>query len=57
MVHVDVRKAGRIPDDGGWCAHGRGSQQGRAVEHRRDKSERGGYVYLNSAIAGYSRLI
>lgn len=25
MVHIDVKKAGRIPDGGGWRVHGRGS--------------------------------
>lgn len=56
MVHVDVKKAGRIPDGGGWRIHGRGSQQAKAVQRRKGKSERGGYVYLHSAIDGYSRL-
>lgn len=55
MVHVDVKKVGRIPDGGGWRAHGRGSDQAKAV-NRRKKTERGGYVYLSSAIDGYSRL-
>lgn len=56
MVHVDVKKVGRIPDGGGWRAHGRGSEQAKAVNRRKKKSERGGYVYLHSAIDGYSRL-
>lgn len=25
MVHIDVKKVGRIPDGGGWRVHGRGS--------------------------------
>jgi hypothetical protein len=25
LVHVDIKKLGRIPDGGGWRAHGRGS--------------------------------
>jgi hypothetical protein len=29
MVHVDVKKVGRIPDGGGWRAHGRGSEQAK----------------------------
>lgn len=29
MVHVDVKKVGRIPDGGGWRAHGRDSEQAR----------------------------
>lgn len=55
MIHVDVKKVGRIPDGGGWRAHGRGSAQAKAV-NRRMKTERRGYVYLHSAIDGYSRL-
>ncbi|MFP1155770.1 helix-turn-helix domain-containing protein, partial [Mycobacterium sherrisii] len=27
MVHVDVKKVGRIPDGGGWRVHGKGSAQ------------------------------
>ena len=30
LVHVDVKKLGRIPDGGGWRVHGRGPQIGRA---------------------------
>ena len=30
MVHVDIKKVGRIPDGGGWRAHGRGSAQALA---------------------------
>ncbi len=29
MVHVDVKKVGRIPDGGGWRVHGRGSDQAK----------------------------
>lgn len=56
MVHVDVKKVGRIPVGGGRRAHGRGSEQAKAVNRRKKKTERGGYVYLHSAIDGYSRL-
>lgn len=27
MLHMDVKKLGRIPEGGGWWAHGRGSAQ------------------------------
>ena len=30
LVHVDIKKLGRIPDGGGWRAHDRGSAQDRA---------------------------
>ena len=51
MVHVDVKKIGRIPDGGGWRVHGRGSDGDRAA--RRQKA---GYTYLHTAVDGYSRL-
>ncbi|SIR23881.1 Integrase core domain-containing protein [Micromonospora avicenniae] len=56
MVHIDVKKVGRIPDGGGWRAHGRGSDQAKAAERMKTKTKRRGYVYLHSAIDGYSRL-
>lgn len=56
MVHVDVKKVGRIPDGGGWRIHGRNSDHARHVARRKKKTERGGYVYLQSAIDGYSRI-
>lgn len=56
MVHIDVKKVGRIPEGGGWRAHGRDSDHARIVAHRKKKTERGGYVYLHSAIDGFSRL-
>ncbi|GAB3561835.1 IS481 family transposase [Amycolatopsis endophytica] len=55
-VHIDVKKVGRIPDGGGWRAHGRGSERAKAAEQSKRKSKRGGYVYLHSAIDGYSGL-
>ena len=30
MLHVDVKKVGRIPDGGGWAIHGRGTDEARA---------------------------
>jgi transposase len=51
MVHVDVKKIGRIPAGGGWRVHGRGSPGDRAA--RRQKV---GYAYFHTALDGYSRL-
>jgi transposase InsO family protein len=56
MVHVDVKKVGRIPEGGGWRVHGKDSTHARQVARRKGKSERGGYVYLHSAVDGFSRL-
>lgn len=44
MVHIDVKKVGRIREGGGWWAHGRGSAQDKAKN-----SHRVGYSYLHSA--------
>ncbi len=49
LVHVDIKKLGRIPKGGGWRAHGRG----RANNHHQTKM---GYAFIHSAIDGYSRL-
>ncbi|WP_431813377.1 IS481 family transposase [Kocuria sp. cx-455] len=56
MVHLDVKKTGRIPDGGGWRAHGRESAQARAVARTKERGTRSGYVYLHSAIDGHTRL-
>lgn len=41
MVHIDVKKVGRIPDGGGWRVHGRGSEPASTVDRRKGKTERG----------------
>ena len=48
LVHVDVKKLGRIPDGGGWRIHGRAARPGR----RRGQ----GYSYLHTAVDDHSRL-
>lgn len=63
LVHVDVKKLGRIPNGGGWRAHGRGSGQDRKVQSSRGKAARAGqpssrgYRYLHHAVDDYSRLV
>jgi transposase InsO family protein len=56
MVHLDVKKVGRIPDGGGWRIHGRDSDQRRAVDRAKTAGANRGYVYLHSIIDGFSRL-
>lgn len=56
MVHIDVKKVGRIPDGGGWRIHGKGSIRAKAVDRTKRSGSRAGYVYLHSAIDGFSRL-
>ena len=51
LVHMDVKKLGRIPDGGGWRAHGRGN---RSI--RRDRHTRVGFDYVHSVVDDHSRL-
>ena len=48
LVHIDVKKLGRIPEGGGWRARGR---QERPNRHRGP-----GFDYVHSAIDDHSRL-
>jgi transposase InsO family protein len=54
MIHIDVKKVGRIPEGGGWAVHGRGTHQARAS--RRVVNRRPGYVYIHAAVDDHSRL-
>lgn len=56
MVHLDVKKVGRIPNGGGWRAHGKGSEKAKAVARQKTRGTKTGYVYLHSAIDGHTRL-
>jgi transposase InsO family protein len=51
LVHMDIKKLGRIPDGGGWRAHGRAA----TVDHRH-KSVPTGFDYVHSLIDDHSRL-
>jgi transposase InsO family protein len=56
MIHVDVKKLGRIPDGGGHRVHGRTSAQHRRAERAKAKGAKAGYVYLHSAVDDHTRL-
>lgn len=62
LVHVDIKKQGRIPDGGGWRVHGRGSVQDRAAGVARGRAARAGatgshgYRYLHHAVDDHSRV-
>jgi len=59
LVHVDIKKLGRIPDGGGWRAHGRavGGRNARATtRQRRGNHPVIGYSYIHSAVDDHSRL-
>ena len=47
LLHMDIKKLGRIPPGGGWLAHGRGRAGAR---------QRVGYAYIHSAVDDHSRL-
>ena len=51
LVHMDVKKVGRIPDGGGWKAHGRQMGSSSAA-----KKARIGYDYVHSLVDDHSRL-
>jgi transposase InsO family protein len=51
LVHMDVKKLGRIPDGGGWRAHGRAA----TVDHRH-KSVPTGFDCVHSLVDDHSRL-
>lgn len=63
LVHVDIKKQGRIPDGGGWRIHHRGSAQDRKAGVARDRAARAGapgsrgYRYLHHAVDDYSRVV
>lgn len=56
LVHVDVKKLGRIPDGGGWRAYGRSSEAAKAADRWKNRTGHGGYRYLHHAVDGYSRV-
>jgi transposase InsO family protein len=47
LIHVDVKKIGKIPDGGGWRAWGRGNVRRKAKV---------GYDYIHSAVDDHTRL-
>ncbi|MCU1486410.1 MAG: Integrase, catalytic region [Actinomycetia bacterium] len=51
LAHMDVKKIGRIPDGGGWRAHGR--EMGSSSERKNTKV---GYDYVHSLVDDHSRL-
>jgi transposase InsO family protein len=51
LVHMDVKKLGRIPDGGGWRALGRAAR-----ETTYDRTIQLGYDYVHSLVDDHSRL-
>jgi transposase InsO family protein len=53
LIHVDVKKLGRIPAGGGWRLHGREAAVSMAHRNKRVKI---GYDYVHTAIDDHTRL-
>jgi transposase InsO family protein len=51
LVHMDVKKLGKIPEHGGWRAHGRA-----ATSVQRHKRATIGFDYVHSLVDDHSRL-
>jgi transposase InsO family protein len=51
LVHMDVKKLGRIPAGGGWRLHGRA-----AGSSSRDRASKVGFDYVHSLVDDHSRL-
>ncbi len=51
LVHIDVKKLGRIPQGGGWRMRGRSAQTESGKKQRS-----GGYDYLHAVVDDHSRL-
>ena len=62
LFHLDIKKLDRIPDGGGWRAHGRGSAPALAADRAKTRTRRqgspvGGYRYIHHAIDDHSRVV
>ncbi len=56
MIHVDVKKLGRLREGGGWRVHGRDSWQQRRTKPEQAAGRRVGYEYVHCAIDDHTRL-
>ena len=54
LIHVDIKKLGRIPDGGGRRIHG--PEKGAKKRTGSPENRRPGWAYLHNAIDDYSRL-
>lgn len=51
LIHVDIKKLGRIPDGGGW------RKKGRTVGNRNNRKQSLGYAFIHHAVDDNSRLV
>jgi len=52
LVHVDIKKLGKVPPGGGWRVHGRNT----ATRTAKAKRAKIGFSYVHSAVDDHSRL-
>jgi transposase InsO family protein len=57
LVHLDVKKLGKIPDGGGWRALGRAAGKRNRHKHSPGSHPRIGYHFLHTALDDHSRLV
>ena len=56
LIHVDVKKLGRIPDGGGWKMLGRQAGMKNNYAANGEGPRQGGYGFIHSALDDHSRL-
>ena len=56
LVHVDIKKLGRLREGGGWRVHGRGSAVARSNKAAGSRGELIGHKFVHSAVDDHSRL-
>jgi transposase InsO family protein len=56
LVHMDVKKLARIPDGGGWRAHGRIAVTADRTRAQHSGKRGPGYDYVHSLVDDHSRL-
>jgi transposase InsO family protein len=56
LVHVDIKKLGRLREGGGWRVHGRDSASHRANDAARSRGEAAGHEFVHAAVDDHSRL-
>jgi transposase InsO family protein len=56
LVHVDIKKLGRLRDGGGWRVHGRGSNSELRAKAARNRGQQIGHEFVHTAVDDHSRL-
>jgi len=56
LVHVDIKKLGRLREGGGWRMHGRTSAIARSNKAAGSRGELVGHEFVHSAVDDHSRL-